>query len=179
MDLDALCEPFSSSAPCSLQCDPCSSGTSTSTSMPVVGRTIAARRSFSRSLSVSPVVPPMQPPFPHQHPMLLQLQRQGSQQPSPLETGPDLFASDSTATTAPSAAADVDPASGPLNSRGGWFSKCRGCGQLTSGEYMVVEETVPFCTVCCQQMQSIPGSDRLANEQQLLSIHKGWCRAGH
>jgi hypothetical protein len=188
MDFDSICEPLASSGPSSCHSQHCdawsgpSSQTSTSTILqgPSSRGTLAARRSFSRALSVSPVVLPPLPPFPHQH--ARQLQRQSSQQPSPMEPGPDLFAAatDSATATAAPFQAVACAHDEPQSSRGcGWFCKCRGCGQLTSGELPVADQVVPFCDVCSQQLQAIPSQQRVEHEDQLLVIHRGWVKAGH
>ncbi|MEW5303253.1 MAG: hypothetical protein WDW38_001576 [Sanguina aurantia] len=63
---------------------------------------------------------------------------------------------------------------------GGWFSKCRGCGQLTASEHetAAARECVPFCGECVQQLRHLPDMDRAAAELQMLNIHRGWGHLG-
>lgn len=60
----------------------------------------------------------------------------------------------------------------------GWFSKCRGCAQLTAHEYCAGSSQVPFCSNCTHQLCALPASEQQIYEQQLLSIHQIWMKSG-
>lgn len=61
----------------------------------------------------------------------------------------------------------------------GWFSRCRGCAQLTGATLPLRQLVVPFCCICQQRLTSIPSEQRSRYEDQLLHIHHGWRNTGN
>ncbi len=72
----------------------------------------------------------------------------------------------------------------------GWFSRCRGCAQLTGHEYLPGDSStsavvggpsapsVPLCAMCSRQLMQLDGDVRLEQEAQLLYIHGSWLQHG-
>lgn len=61
----------------------------------------------------------------------------------------------------------------------GWFSRCRGCAQLTGATLPLGQLLVPFCCVCQQRFTGISAEQRSRYEDQLVHIHHGWRKTGH
>lgn len=62
--------------------------------------------------------------------------------------------------------------------QGGWFTKCRGCAQLTSREYAMEPYSIPFCQTCQRQLHSLGGPERARFEEQLQAIDSSWAKGG-
>eukprot|EP00798_Chlamydomonas_sp_ICE-L_P017753 gene17754-24114_t len=58
----------------------------------------------------------------------------------------------------------------------GWFSKCRGCAQLTGRTYATAGGDVPFCGCCTQHLSGMQEGDKQRFEKQLQVIHEGWLK---
>ena len=72
-----------------------------------------------------------------------------------------------------------DPSSSAYLARVGWFVQCRGCSQLTGGQYKVHDEIIPFCNACLQRLFMMPKGNRISCKRQLLQIHYAWSNSGH
>lgn len=83
-------------------------------------------------------------------------------------------------------AMEVSPCSSEMDSlsidtelpMGGWFSKCRGCGWMTSHDYDVQTTVVPCCKRCQETFDHLPGDKKDRMLQGLLYVHTAWTNAG-
>ncbi|GIL73285.1 hypothetical protein Vretimale_4874 [Volvox reticuliferus] len=58
----------------------------------------------------------------------------------------------------------------------GWFSKCRGCCQLTAGEVELQGQVVPLCRGCSSSLHRRPSGEREHAVNRIMRAHAALCQ---
>ncbi|GLC44326.1 hypothetical protein PLESTB_000481800 [Pleodorina starrii] len=77
------------------------------------------------------------------------------------------------AATAPSSCASDSDASAAAC---GWFSKCRGCCQMTAGEAELQGQVVPLCRGCSSSLHRRPPAEREHGVHRIMRAHAALCQ---
>eukprot|EP00798_Chlamydomonas_sp_ICE-L_P003470 gene3470-13531_t len=151
---------------------------------------LAARRSFASRLSVH-VRPPVSPTLPaqanpaepsnHVSTSLPQPQQPHHKCPSQDSCQADESISqsqlsDGTAMTC--IHQSQEEASFSRQKVDGWFSKCRGCAQLTGKLYSSHRQEIPFCQCCTFLLKRLHPSQEEKVQEHLAAIHVSWLKDG-